>query len=112
MNDGLEVEAYGWEEEHKWTMKQTPLPFNYFGLNTVHMDLGELQELVMDREAWRAAIHGVAKSRRWLSDWTELNWTETLCFISSSYLILTATLGSTDYYIHSYISKNKVQKSE
>ena len=45
-------------------MKQTPLPFNYFGLNTVHMDLGELQELVMDREAWRAAIHGVAKSRR------------------------------------------------
>ena len=32
----------------------------------------------MDREAWRAAIHGVAKSRTWLSDWAELNWTETL----------------------------------
>ena len=30
----------------------------------------------MDREAWHAAIHGVAKSRTWLSDWTELNWTE------------------------------------
>ena len=30
----------------------------------------------MDREAWRAAIHGVAKSRTWLSDWTELNWTD------------------------------------
>ena len=35
----------------------------------------------MDREAWRAAIHGVAKSRTWLSDWTELNWTEFLQLI-------------------------------
>ena len=38
------------------------------------VNLSELWELVMDREAWRAVIHGVAKSRTWLSDWTELNW--------------------------------------
>ena len=37
------------------------------------MGLGELQELVMDREAWRSVVHGAAKSQTWLSDWTELN---------------------------------------
>ena len=38
--------------------------------------LSELREMVMDREAWRAAIRGVAKSQTQLSDWTELNWTD------------------------------------
>ena len=37
------------------------------------MGLAELRELVMDREAWHASIHGVAKSWTWLSNWTELN---------------------------------------
>ena len=41
--------------------------------DSMDMGLGGLRELVMDREAWRAAVHGVTKSRTWLSDWTELN---------------------------------------
>ena len=43
--------------------------------DSMHLSLSELRELVMDRKAWRAAIHGVAKSRTRLSDGTELNWT-------------------------------------
>ena len=42
------------------------------------VSLSELRKLVMDREAWRAAIHGVTKSQTRLSDWTELNWTESI----------------------------------
>ena len=41
--------------------------------DSMDMSLGKLQEMVMDREVWRAAIHGVSKSRTWLSDWTELS---------------------------------------
>ena len=41
--------------------------------DSIDMALGELWELVMEREAWYAVAHGVAKSRTWLSDWTELN---------------------------------------
>ena len=42
--------------------------------DSMDMNLSNLRVLVMDREAWRAAVHGVTKSQTWLSDWTELNW--------------------------------------
>ena len=51
--------------------------------DSMDMGLGELQELVMDREAWHAAVHGVTKSRTWLINGTELNWNKSQCHMFS-----------------------------
>ena len=61
-----------WGQEEKGTTEDEMSGWHHW-LDGV--SLSELRELVMDREAWRTAIHGVAKSRTWLSKWTELNWT-------------------------------------
>ena len=60
--------------------------------DSMDMGFGGLWELVMDREAWRAADHGVAKSRTRLNDWTELNWTTDLKFFSCLFTYFFALL--------------------
>ena len=57
--------------------------------DSMDVSLGELRQLVMDREAWRAAIHGVAKSWTRLSDWTELNCATIFspCVLALSFLL-------------------------
>ena len=55
--------------------------------DSMDMSLSKLQGLVMDRDSWEAAVHRVTRSRTWLSDWTELNWSR-IKFLTSHCLLL------------------------
>ena len=75
----IEGERRRWWQRMRWVDGIT---------DSMDMSLGKLQKLVMDREAWRAAVHGVAKSVTWLSDLTELNSKVILLLIISPICLL------------------------
>ena len=68
-----------WRQEEKGTTEDEMAAWHH---DSMHMSLGELRELVMDREAWRAAIHGVTKSWTRLSNWTDDAWKKSCVYFS------------------------------
>ena len=75
--------------------------------DSMNMSMGKLRELVMDMEAWRGAIHGVAKSRTQLSDWSKLNWTESYR-MTQQYHLCVHSCRALETYFHLYMDVHSI----
>ena len=76
----------GWRREEKGSTEDEVIGCI---TDSTDMSMSKLRELVMDRKAWRAAVRGVTKSHTWLSDWSELNWTELSCLHQQCFWVRT-----------------------